>query len=148
MSDILRKIAHKTALDLQKKSDNPDLQDENFKWIDDFTLSDIRRIDRKLADSIQAKGAVTKEQYEAFLKKVANKEAMKELGKDIANKAIQTLLNKTLKISEGDKTVEIGGGNNNNSPPPPKKVPVGVWVAIGLILLVLVIFLIAKFGKK
>ena len=125
---------------------NPELQDKNFKWIDDFTLADIERIDRSLADNIRQSGAVTKVQYEAFLKKIANKEKMKEYGNAIMDKALQTLLNKTLKVSEGDKMIEIGGGYT--PPPPSKKVPMGVWIALSLIVLVVIIFLIAKFGKK
>lgn len=107
---------------------NPALQDKNFQWIDDFTLADIERIDRSLADNIRQNGAVTKAQYEAFLKKIANKEKMKEYGNAIVDKALQTLLNKTLKVSEGEKTIEIGGGYT--PPPPPKKVPMGVWIAL------------------
>jgi hypothetical protein len=53
-----------------QKSPKEMLKDTSFEWIEGFTLEKIKSIDAELAESILRKGAITKQEHEAFLKKV------------------------------------------------------------------------------
>jgi hypothetical protein len=127
-----------------------------MKKFEDYTEKEIARIDKALAKKVREKATISESEKQAFLEKVEartqrreeRKEEWREIGKDFASrtgdKVVDRLLDKTIRINNGDQQIEIGG-NYTPPPPPTNKVPVGVWIAIGLVLLVFIIFLLVKF---
>jgi sarcosine oxidase delta subunit len=130
-----------------------------MKKFEDYSERDIARIDKALAKKVRDKATISESEKTAFLEKVAardnkreaNREQWREIGRDFAtrtgDKVVDRLLDKTIKINNGDQQIEIGG-TYTPPPPPANKVPLGVWIAIGLVLLVFIIFLLAKFVFK
>lgn len=117
--------------------------------------SAIAKVDRKIGKEVAQKNTITDAQITAILekadRKTQNKQELKEYGKELgsrlAERALDKILDKKLKVSNEDGTFEVGTGIQQ-PPPNENKIPVGVWIALALVLLVFIAFMVVKFVIK
>ena len=111
----------------------------------------ILAYDKKIGEEVKTNDAITNEQIVTLLKKKGRRNVLgkfQSFFERMSDKAIERAMDKTLTVKNGDNTLSIGNGNNNPPPPPNNKVPVGVWVALALFLLIALVFVVMKFVIK